>query len=83
MKTITPFSLPERKTEQDINKCQHEWVLYNGCIGYESLVCLKCGIDKNDLKEIREQGINNNRIAREEADLKTKPTAEEIIKELK
>ena len=83
MKTITPYNLPKLKTEQEIKSCVHEWALYDGCLGYESLVCLKCGIDKNDLKEIREQGINNNRIAREEADLKTKPTAEEIIKSLK
>ena len=83
MKTITPFSLPQLKTEQEIKRCQHKWVLYDGSIGYESLVCLKCGIDKNDLREIKEQGINNNRTTREEAELKTKPTAEEIIKELK
>jgi len=26
------------------------WKYYDGCLGYESLVCAKCGLDVNDIK---------------------------------
>jgi len=47
---ITPFSLPEKK---DIGKHRHEFIFYDGCLGYASYICLKCGCDINDLKEIK------------------------------
>ncbi len=33
-------------------KCGGIFVFYNGCLGYESLVCNKCKIDINDIKEV-------------------------------
>lgn len=34
------------------------------------------------LQEIKEKGLSNNRQTREQADLQTKPTAEEVVREL-
>ena len=34
-----------------MNKHKHNWVYYDGCLGYESMVCSICGIDINELKE--------------------------------
>lgn len=49
METITPIDLKNLGNTTEQHK--HEWAFYDGCIGYESLVCLKCGIDINDLKD--------------------------------
>lgn len=47
MITITPKDLRHIGTEQKAHI--HEWAFYDGCLGYESLVCLICGVDVNDL----------------------------------
>ena len=30
-------------------RCTHVWKWHDGCLGYESQVCTKCGVDINDL----------------------------------
>lgn len=56
MKTITPNDL---KNIPNTNKeHKHNWVFYNGCLGYESLVCSVCGIDINDLNEDEKKPIS-------------------------
>lgn len=39
------------------NNCKHIWRYYDGCLGYESYICLKCGIDYNDIKEDDINGV--------------------------
>ena len=35
-------------------KCNGKWKYYNGCLGYESFKCEKCGFDINDIKVIKQ-----------------------------
>ena len=44
----SPYSLPERK---EVGPHKHVWIHYDGCLGYESLVCRICGIDVNEANE--------------------------------
>lgn len=46
--SCTPYSLPERK---EVGEHKHAWLHYDGCLGYESLVCRICGVDINELNE--------------------------------
>ena len=45
----TPFSKPERK---EVGAHKHVWIQYDGCLGYESLVCRICGVDANEVDEV-------------------------------
>lgn len=39
------------RQEVQPNSCAHVWRYYSGCLGYESEICVKCGLDYNDKKE--------------------------------
>ena len=54
METITPHTLIKVGNTKEPH--EHEWAFYSGCLGYESLICLKCGQDKNDT----DKPIDNN-----------------------
>jgi len=40
----------KKKEENKMTEHKHEWVYYDGALGYESYVCKICGIDQNDLR---------------------------------
>jgi uncharacterized protein (DUF983 family) len=43
-----------------VEKCPHcggEWKWYDGCLGYESLVCKKCGLDIQDIRVVAKGNI--------------------------
>lgn len=35
--------------------CGGKWKFYDGLLGYESLKCIKCGFDINDIKIVSEE----------------------------
>ena len=56
--------MPERIENPEPHK--HEWEYYDGCLGYESLVCQICGWDINETSDLTAEKMLTAKELREE-----------------